>query len=132
MAIEYHVNAELTPEELAGVFEKSGIDRPVHDRERLRKMIAHANLTVTAWDDGNLVGVARALTDFCWCCYLSDLAVDKAYQHQGIGKALIARVRAEAGEDTNLLLLSAPEAMEYYPKIGLDAVTNGWIWKRLR
>ena len=132
MAIEYRVNAELTPEELAGVFEKSGIDRPVRDRERLRKMIAHANLTVTAWDDGNLVGVARALTDFCWCCYLSDLAVDKAYQHQGIGKALIARVRAEAGEDTNLLLLSAPEAMEYYPKIGLEAVTNGWIWKRLR
>ena len=132
MAIEYRVNAELTPEELAGVFEKSGIDRPVHDRERLRKMIAHANLTVTAWGDGNLVGVARALTDFCWCCYLSDLAVDKAYQHQGIGKALIARVRAEAGEDANLLLLSAPEAMEYYPKIGLEAVTNGWIWKRLR
>ena len=132
MAIEYRVNAELTPEELTGVFERSGIDRPVRDRERLRKMIAHANLTVTAWDDDALVGVARALTDFCWCCYLSDLAVDKAYQHKGIGRELIARVRAEAGEDANFLLLSAPEAMAYYPKIGLEAVTNGWMWKRVR
>ena len=85
---------------------------------------------MTAWDGEALVGVARALTDFCWCCYLSDLAVDKAYQHQGIGRELIARVRAEAGEDANFLLLSAPEAMAYYPKIGLEAVTNGWMWKR--
>ena len=132
MAIEYRVNAELTPEELAGVFERSGIDRPVRDRERLRKMIAHANLTVTAWDGDAPVGVARALTDFCWCCYLSDLAVDKAYQHKGIGRELIARVRAESGNDANFLLLSAPEAMAYYPKIGLEAVTNGWMWKRVR
>ena len=132
MAIEYRVNAELTPEALAGVFERSGIARPIDDAERLRKMIAHANLTVTAWDGETLVGVARALTDFCWCCYLSDLAVDKAYQHQGIGRELIARVRAEAGDDANFLLLSAPEAMEYYPKIGLQAVTNGWMWPRVR
>lgn len=132
MAIEYRVNAELTPEALAGVFERSGIARPISDTARLRKMIAHANLTVTAWDGETLVGVARALTDFCWCCYLSDLAVDKAYQHKGIGRELIARVRAEAGEDANFLLLSAPEAMAYYPKIGLQAVTNGWMWPRVR
>ncbi len=132
MTIEYQVNAELTPEELAGIFERSGIARPISDTERLRKMLAHANLTVTAWDGAALVGVARALTDFSWCCYLSDLAVDKAYQHQGIGRELIARVRAEAGEEAAFLLLSAPEAMEYYPKIGLEAVTNGWMWKRTR
>lgn len=131
MAIEYRINAELTPEELAGVFQKSGINRPVRDTERLRKMLAHANLTVTAWDGDALVGVARALTDFCWCCYLSDLAVDKAYQHQGIGRELIARVRVEAGEDASFVLLSAPGAMEYYPKLGLQAVANGWMWPRV-
>ena len=77
-------------------------------------------------------GVARALTDFSWCCYLSDLAVDKAYQKQGIGRELVQRVRAEAGEEAHLLLLSAPKAMDYYPKIGLEAVANGWQIKRLR
>ena len=132
MAVEYRVNAELTPEELAEVFERSGIAQPIDDKERLRKMLAHANLTVTAWDGEALVGVARALSDFSWCCYLSDLAVDKEYQRQGIGRALIARVRAEAGEETNFLLLSAPEAMGYYPKIGMEAAANGWMWKRVR
>jgi len=130
MAIEYRVNTDLTPEQLAGVFEKSGIRRPIEDTERMRKMIAHASLTVTAWDGERLVGVARAVTDFCWCCYLSDLAVDSAYQRQGIGRVLVARVQAEAGDETNLLLLAAPEAAEYYPKIGFEAVLNGWLLPR--
>lgn len=132
MTIDYRVNAELDADALADVFEKSGILRPTHDRERLQRMIENANLTVTAWDGEALVGVARALTDFSWCCYLSDLAVDKAYQHQGIGRELIRRVQAEAGEESCLLLLSAPTAMEYYPKIGLDPVNNGWMRKRER
>ena len=130
MTIEYRVNKPVAPEQLAGVFAKSGIRRPVHDLERMEKMLAHANLTVTAWDGEALVGVARALTDFCWCCYLSDLAVDSAYQHQGIGKRLIERVRVEAGDETSLLLLAAPEAMAYYPKIGFEPVPNGWLLPR--
>ena len=128
--IEYQVNTPITPEQLADVFAKSGIRRPVHDLERMEKMLAHANLTVTAWDGEALVGVARALTDFCWCCYLSDLAVDSAYQHQGIGKRLIERVQVEAGTEASLLLLAAPEAMAYYPKIGFEPVPNGWLLPR--
>jgi len=130
MTIEYRVNANLQPEQLAAVFERSGIRRPVREIERIRKMITHANLTVTAWDGEALVGVARALTDFCWCCYLSDLAVDKSYQRQGIGRTLIERVQAEAGDETSLLLLAAPEAAEYYPKIGFEPVLNGWLLPR--
>ena len=130
MTIEYRVNTPVAPEQLADVFAKSGIRRPVHDLERMGKMLAHANLTVTAWDGEALVGVARALTDFCWCCYLSDLAVDSVYQHQGIGKRLIERVRVEAGDETSLLLLAAPEAMAYYPKIGFEPVPNGWLLPR--
>ena len=130
MTIEYRTNTPITPEQLADVFAKSGIRRPTHDLGRMGKMLAHANLTVTAWDGERLVGVARALTDFCWCCYLSDLAVDSAYQHQGIGKRLIERVRVEAGAETSLLLLAAPEAMAYYPKIGFEPVPNGWLLPR--
>ena len=130
MTLEYRVNAPITPVQLAEVFAKSGIRRPTHDLARMQKMLAHANLTVTAWDGEALVGVARALTDFCWCCYLSDLAVDSVYQHQGIGKALIERVRAETGDETSLLLLAAPEAMDYYPKVGFEPALNGWILPR--
>ncbi|MGH7000448.1 MAG: GNAT family N-acetyltransferase, partial [Stellaceae bacterium] len=69
--------------------------------------------------NGLLIGVARSLTDFAYCCYLSDLAVDVAWQRRGIGKELIGRTHAIAGLDATLILLSAPKAMSYYPHIGL-------------
>ena len=75
-------------------------------------------------------GIARALTDFSYCCYLSDLAVARQYQRHGIGRELIQRVKRCVGEKSMLLLLSSPEAMQYYPRIGLEPVANGWIIKR--
>lgn len=128
--ISYRNDVPITPAQLADVFARSGIRRPVEDLPRLAKMLEHGNLLVTAWDDERLVGVARALTDFSFCCYLSDLAVDRQYQHRGIGRALIDSVRCRIGTQAMLLLLAAPEAMAYYPKVGFDAVENGWIIKR--
>ncbi len=129
MEIEYRTDAELRAEGLAALFDRSGIRRPTGDLDRIQRMIDGASLTITAWDGGRLVGVARALTDFVYCCYLSDLAVDRDYQRQGIGRELVERVRSAIGEQTTLILLSAPEAMEYYPRIGLQPIQNGWIIK---
>jgi predicted N-acetyltransferase YhbS len=93
-------------------------------------MLSHANILITAWDGDLLVGVARGLSDFSFCCYLSDLAVDREYQQGGIGKELLNRVQELIGEQTMLLLLAAPTAMPYYPKVGFQAVANGWIIPR--
>lgn len=128
--ISYSIEAPITPEQLADVFTQSGIRRPVDDLGRMARMLQGADVLVTAWDGECLVGVARALTDFSYCCYLSDLAVDRAYQRCGIGAALIAQVSKAIGEESMLHLLAAPEAMEYYPKIGFESVPNGWIVKR--
>jgi GNAT superfamily N-acetyltransferase len=128
--IAYRDDVRITPAQLADVFRSSGIRRPVDDLPRLEEMLRHANLLVTAWEGARLIGVARALTDFSYCCYLSDLAVDRDYQRRGIGQALIERVREAIGERSMLLLLSAPEAMEYYPRVGFEAVPNGWMIKR--
>ena len=128
--IVYAQSRRITPEQLAHVFTRSGINRPVDDLPRLEKMLQHGSVLITAWDGANLIGVARALTDFSFCCYLSDLAVDRDYQKKGIGQALIAQVRSAIGNDTMLLLLAAPSAMSYYPKIGFDAVANGWVIPR--
>jgi len=87
---------------------------------------------VTAWDKDKLVGISRSLTDFCYCCYLSDLAVRKEYQKQGIGKKLIGLTKDKIGELSMLLLLSAPTAMDYYPGVGLQKVDNGFIFKRVK
>jgi len=112
------------------VYDDSGINRPTKDKPRIEKMYKNANLVITAWDGEQLVGIARSLTDFCYCCYLSDLAVKKTYQKQGIGKKLIALTKEKIGDNAMLLLLSAASAMAYYPKVGLETVNNGFIIPR--
>lgn len=130
--IEYRHNFPLDAADVAAVFDNSGIRRPTKDLARIERMFDNANLILSAWHEGKLVGVCRALTDFSYCCYLSDLAVDKAFQKHGIGRELIARVRSAIGEEVALVLLSAPEAMEYYPKVGFEKIENGFIIKRAR
>jgi predicted N-acetyltransferase YhbS len=100
--------------------------RPVEDSARIDRMLTHANLLITARDGKKLVGVARALTDFCYCCYLSDLAVDETYQNQGIGRKLIEAVRQHIGEKTLLLLLAAPAAKDYYARVGFTHEEAAW------
>ena len=112
------------------VLQDSGIVRPTHDVARIEKMFAHANLVVTAWEGETLVGVCRALTDFSYCCYLSDLAVNRSHQGQGIGQQLIEQVKHKIGDQVALILLSASSAMSYYPSIGFENIENGFIIKR--
>jgi len=128
--IVYTVEKAPEAAEVAELYRRAGLIRPVDDLERMGKMIAHANLIICAREGERLVGIARALTDFSFSCYLSDLAVDAEYQRRGIGKKLIERVQEEIGEDSMLLLLSAPKAMPYYPHVGFKAVENGWIIPR--
>ncbi|WP_455674966.1 GNAT family N-acetyltransferase [Pradoshia sp.] len=130
--IHYRKNKQITANQLAEVFRASGIRRPVEDIPRLEKMLKHADILVTAWDGEKLVGVARALTDYSYCCYLSDLAVDEGYQYKGIGKQLVNEVEMEIGEEAALILLASPIAMDYYPKIGFNRIENGYIIPRKR
>jgi len=130
--IEYRHNFPLEPVDVAAVFDASGIRRPTKDLARIERMFANADLILSAWHEGKLIGVCRALTDFSYCCYLSDLAVAIAYQKHGIGRELIARVQASIGDEVALILLSAPEAMEYYPKVGFEKIENGFIVKRVK
>ncbi|MBU6459665.1 MAG: GNAT family N-acetyltransferase [Proteobacteria bacterium] len=128
--ISFKINIPLKPSEVAQVFSQSGIHRPTADLDRIERMLHHANLTCSAWDKTHLIGIGRALTDFSYCCYLSDLAVAKAYQHQGIGRKIVEHIQSIIGDEVTLILLSSVEAMNYYPKIGFSAINNGFMIKR--
>lgn len=132
MELIYRTDIIPDTEQIIEVYDNSGIKRPTTDNNRIAKMYANANLIVTAWDKDKLVGVARSLTDFCYCCYLSDLAVRKNYQACGIGRKLIELTSNIIGEQTALILLSAPSAMDYYPKVGFQKIENGFIIKRTK
>ena len=117
-------------QDIIDVFDSSGMRRPTKEPKRIEKMFANANLTISAWDKDKLVGISRSLTDFSFCCYLSDLTIRKEYQKLGIGKELIKITKENIGENVMLLLLSTPAAMGYYPKVGFEKVANGFIIKR--
>lgn len=120
MQIEYRIEENLNVDEFIDCLIDStlGERRPVNDKDRIAKMLTNANLIVTARTSNLLIGVSRSITDFSYCTYLSDLAVRKNYQHKGIGKELIRRTKL-ASEPAKLILLSAPAAIDYYPKIGM-------------
>lgn len=103
-----------------------GERRPVDDRERMRLMLANANLVITAWEGALLVGIARSLTDHAFVTYLSDLAVRESHQRRGIGRELIRRTQAAAGS-VQIVLLSAPKAVEYYPRLGFEKHPSAWV-----
>lgn len=130
--ITYQIEEKIGAEEFRQVLVNStlGERRPVNDPERIAGMLQHANLIATARDNGKLIGVSRSLTDFVYCTYLSDLAVDERYQKRGIGKALI-RMTKERAPKAKLILLAAPKAVGYYPKIGMSQWEQCYILDNL-
>ncbi|MBO6534699.1 MAG: GNAT family N-acetyltransferase [Balneolaceae bacterium] len=131
--IRYQVEEQLDFREFITVLKKSGLSdrRPIDDEERIKKMVQNAQLIITARSDSKLIGVARSVTDFAYCTYLSDLAVDVDYQGQGIGTELIRRTKL-ASPDAALILLSAPAAISYYPKIGMEEHSACFILRDIK
>ena len=132
--IQYALEPGLRAEEFRAVLIAStlGERRPVEDLERLERMLRNADVIATARDGGRLVGISRAVTDFSYCCYLSDLAVDVAYQRKGIGKRLIEETHRAAGDETSVILVAAPAAEGYYPKIGMTQRPSCWTIAKKR
>ena len=130
--ITYKSDVKISADQFIDVLKRSTLAerRPVHDRIKIENMLRHGNILVTAWAGDLLVGVSRALSDFSFCCYLSDLAVDESFQKQGIGKQLIQETHAVSGLHTSLVLLAAPKAANYYPKIGMERFTDCFLIRR--
>ncbi|AWX99750.1 GCN5 family acetyltransferase [Marinomonas primoryensis] len=129
MEVEYKINQTITADQFIGLLSKTslGARRPIDQVETIDAMLANANLLVTAWQGDRLIGVARSVTDFAFCCYLSDIAVDESIQISGIGKTLIRMTKEALKPTCSLILLSAPQAVGYYPKIGFTQHNSAWV-----
>ena len=140
--VTYQINSAITPEQFTDVLSKSnlGARRPLDNYYVIKGMLDNADLLVTAWvseeheeavnnseSNKKLIGVARCVTDFSYCCYLSDIAVDEAYQKQGIGKSMIKKIEQQLPPSCKIILLSAPQASDYYPKIGFEKHESAWV-----
>jgi predicted N-acetyltransferase YhbS len=128
--ITYRLGNDLKLDAVIELYRAStlGERRPLDDRERMSHMLRHANLVVSAWDGELMVGIARSLSDFSYCTYLSDLAVRVSHQRRGIGRELVRRTR-DAGGRATIILLSAPKAVDYYPRLGFTQHPQAWWLK---
>jgi predicted N-acetyltransferase YhbS len=127
--IEYTREDSIKVSEFIDILNRSTLAkrRPVDDIRCIEDMIKNADIIITARLDQNIVGVARAVSDYSYCCYLSDLAVDSRYQKRGIGKKLINRLQQELQKSCKIVLLSAPDAVDYYPRIGFKKHNSAWV-----
>jgi ribosomal protein S18 acetylase RimI-like enzyme len=128
----YKFDAIPTPKQVIELYDEAGLPRPTHDPQRIKAMFKNSDLIVTAWDENKLVGVSRTITDWVWCSYLADLAVSPGYKRSGIGKKLMELTREKIGEQSMLLLLSVPTAMNYYPKVGFVRENRAFIIHRTK
>ena len=126
--VDYRAGNELDVDEVLDLYRASSLGerRPVDDRDRITRMLRNANLVISAWEGPLIIGLARSVTDFAYCTYLSDLAVRATHQRSGIGKELVRRTQASAPEAT-MILLAAPKAVDYYPRIGFTRHDSAWI-----
>ena len=133
MGIVYSAVAKITADEAIDLYIRStlGERRPIDNRPAFEDMYRHANLIVSAWADGKMVGLARTLTDFSYVAYLADLAVDAKFQRQGIGKQLIEETKSKLGNACMLVLLAAPNAHSYYEHLGFEPHPRAWIQKKI-
>jgi predicted N-acetyltransferase YhbS len=132
MEIIYKFDIVPTAEQVIELYNNAALPRPTNDPLRIRKMFQNSDLVLTAWDEDKLVGVCRTITDWVWCSYLADLAVSPGYKKSGIGKKLIEFTREKVGEQSMVLLLSVPTAMDYYPKVGFKKEDRGFSIDRVK
>ncbi len=132
--LTFAVETTVSVDEFRSLLVASGLGtrRPVDDAVRLEAMLRNANMVVTARIDGLLVGIARSVTDFAFCCYLSDLAVSKTAQGKGIGARLIEETRKHLGPTVSLILNSVPESVGFYEGINMPALPNCFWFRRER
>ncbi len=131
MSITYRRGNDLSIKQVSELYRACtlGDRRPIDDVAVLKQMLEHANLIITAWDGELLVGISRSLTDFGYVCYLADLAVRDSYQRKNIGRQLIEHTRAALGSKAMIVLLAAPQAVDYYPRLGFTRHESAWILK---
>ena len=126
--LTYRTNHPVSRAQFIALLQKTslGARRPLAEAERIDAMLQNADLLISAWDDDRLVGIARAVTDYAYCCYLSDLAVDEAWQRRGIGQELLATLKQALHPQCKSILLAAPQAVDYYPHIGFTQHPSAW------
>ena len=75
---------------------------------------------VTAWHEGQLVGLARALSDDVSIVYIQDILVRPEFQRGGVGRALLTRLLERFAHVRSAVLLTDADEkqLRFYASLG--------------
>lgn len=132
MSVVYAQEQDLPVEDYVAVLREGamGPKRPLHNTVRIAEMIAGANFIVTARENGVILGVARCITDYAWIAYCAELAVKESAQGRGIGAGIVARAKELLGPRLGLTLISEPDAVGFYQRIGMEQIDRAFFLTR--
>ena len=88
----------VAPQEAADLYVELGWGTPrEYSVARMKRSLEHCDIVVSARnEDGELVGIGRALSDFAIDTKILDLIIAPDYQRQGLGLVMMKKIAAAA------------------------------------
>lgn len=87
--IDYRAGVIPGGEQLLALYDSVGWSAYTEQPERLCRAVQASLLVLTAWEDGELVGLLRAVGDGETILYVQDLLIRPDRQRRGIGRTLL-------------------------------------------
>jgi aralkylamine N-acetyltransferase len=84
--------------------------------EKIKKSFKNTYKIITAWDDDQIVGAGRLLSDGECYGWIHDVGVHPNYQKRGIGRGIMNELM-RGNEHLLIGLTSSFEAVEFYKKL---------------
>lgn len=117
---------EIDVDEFRSLLQRTGFD--VQDRTRIATALLES-ITIGAWHDAKLVGVARIVTDSAVTATLAELAVDPEYQHRGLGRTLLSRAY-DATPRGELSIIAPRGTGPFFEALGADRALASFVLRR--
>lgn len=89
-----------------------------------RKAFENSHTAVFVYDEDQLVGFGRAISDDAYQAAVYDMAVAPEYQRQGIGTTIMEQILGRVRQ-CNVILYAAVGKEQFYEKIGLRRMKTG-------
>lgn len=89
-----------------------------HYPDKLVVAMKNFKTVYTAWDNDKLVGLICAMDDGIMNAYIHYLLVDPDYQHLGIGKQLVEKMKTKYQDYLRTVIVAYNEEIGFYESCG--------------
>jgi GNAT superfamily N-acetyltransferase len=88
--------------------------------DQLLPALRGSHCLVTAREDGQLVGLANAISDGHLVAYFPHMLVHPAYQRRGLGRAMVQVLMSRYEDFHQLMLTADADAVGFYERVGFS------------